>query len=310
MINNYLGSKHLIYLILIFIFTGSCSNKIPEIDLSEKNQTVEITQTKHDPRPIFRIAVGAMISPETTKDYYEELMTLVTNKIGYQPEFTQRRTYAEVNEMVKTREVDMAYVCSGPYTEGKENFEMELLVVPVVNGKPLYTCYIITHINNNINSLEELRGKRFAFTDPNSNTGCLVPTYMLSEMNETPQSFFKDTFFTHSHDNSIKAVSMKQADGASVDGLIWEFMNKVNPEFTKNTKVIQTSDPFGIPPVVVLSTMKKDLKEKLREVFLTLHKDRRGAELLKAINIDYFELGVDSLYNSIRDMRVWLENNQ
>lgn len=43
---------------------------------------------------------------------------------------------------------------------------MEILVVPVVNGKPYYQAYVIVNKDGNINDLNDLKNKPFAFTDP------------------------------------------------------------------------------------------------------------------------------------------------
>ena len=44
--------------------------------------------------------------------------------------------------------------------------------------------------------------------------------------------FFSNTIYTYSHDNSIMAVAKGMVDGASVDGLIWEFYHQRKPTIT------------------------------------------------------------------------------
>lgn len=90
-----------------------------------------------------------------------------------------------------------------------------------------------------------MRGKRFAFSDPLSNSGKLYPTYRLSLINETTESFFgldengrNNSFFTYSHDNSIIAVAEQVADGAAVDSLVYEYMRITKPEIISKTKII------------------------------------------------------------------------
>ena len=98
---------------------------------------------------------------------------------------------------------------------------------------------------------EDLRGKLFAFSDPLSNTGMLIPTYTLAKMGETPELFFRKYIFTYSHDNSIRSVAEKFVDGAAVDSLIWEYLNAKDPEWTAQTRIIYKSASCGIPPLVV-----------------------------------------------------------
>ncbi len=186
--------------------------------------------------------------------------------------------------------------------DGHDQFGLELLVAPQVNGKTEYYSYIIVHIDSPVTTFEGLRDKTFAFTDPQSNTGKLVPTYMLVKMNETPDSFFGKYIYSYAHDKSIKAVGDKKVDGAAVDSLIWEYYNKVRPEITSKTKIILKSSPYGIPPFVVSSGIDPETKNRLRKILLSLHEDEKGKKILKKMMIDKFVLVDDSQYNSIREM--------
>ena len=74
-------------------------------------------------------------------------------------------------------------------------------VEPVVqvrqaNGALGYRSYLIVHADSDIFSPEDIGGKTFAFNDPNSTSGYLVPmTVFLNEMGVSPkQHFAKLTF--------------------------------------------------------------------------------------------------------------------
>ncbi len=291
-------------LLFPLLLLWGCNDDRPTLDISSSHPHSQATAQNH--QQTLRVAIGAMISPEVTRSYYQELLELIAAKTGRRAIFSQRRTYAEINELVKNHEVDVAFVCSGPYVTGHDQFGMELLAAPVAHGQQIYYSYFIVHHNSPIASLEQLRGKRFAFTDPNSNTGHLVPVYLLSMLQEKPETFFAETFYTNSHDNSIQAVAKGLTDGAAVDSLIWEFINTVNPELTAQTKIITQSPPYGIPPVVVNPELDPDLKQGLKEAFLTIHLDPKALPLLKQIQIERFAEVEDSKYDSVRDMERWL----
>lgn len=257
-----------------------------------------------------KIAVAAMISPQYTYTYYVELLGLIGEKMGKKVAFVQKKTYAQVNEMLKERNLDVAFVCSGPYVQGRETFGMEIVAVPVCHGESVYYSYFIASKQSQIRAMEDLRGKVFAFTDPMSNTGCMVPTYVLAKRDETPETFFKNTFFSHSHDNSIKAVSEQLADGAAVDSLIYDFLRLSHPELTDKTVVIEKSPPYGIPPVVVHPAMDPEEKKKLKQVFLTIHQTPEGKAALLKLHIDRFDEGHDEDYATVRELQTFLKTKQ
>lgn len=256
-----------------------------------------------------RVAVAAMVSPERAAHYYADLMQLIGARLNRPVTMVQRKTYAEVNALLEKREIDFAFVCSGAYVDGRERFGMELLAVPVVHGAAVYHSYILAARDGTARSFDDLRGKRFAFTDPKSNTGALVPRYMLARRGETAQSFFADSFFTYSHDNSIHAVASGLADGAAVDSLIWEHMSAAGSADTVRTRIVEKSPPYGIPPVVIHPAADAGFKDRLRTLLLGLHRDAEAAVLLKNLAIDRFELGNDAMYDSVRQMERWLRDN-
>jgi phosphonate transport system substrate-binding protein len=252
------------------------------------------------------VCISGMVTPEEGLPYYQGLSEYVAEKAGMRLRLIHKAEYAELNELLKTGEVDMAFSCSGPYVAGHDDFGLELLAAPVVNGSATYQAYIIVSADSDATSLDSLEGRTFAFTDPDSNTGCLVPTYMLSLEGTTPEKFFGRVIYTYSHDNSIKAVATGEVDGASVDSLIWEYTNATDPEYTSQTKIIARSEPSAIPPVVVRPDLDPEVKAKLREAFLTAHDDPEGRALLEQMHIERFIEIDDSAFDSVREMADWV----
>lgn len=293
----------LLLLYLILLFAGCLTaEESKKINLSERNN--ESFFIKEDIE--IRIAVSNVISSDETFFYYQELFDYFSEKLGKPVRLVQRRSYYETNELIRLNLVDAAFVSPSAYVEGRDEFGTQLLAAPVVNGKTTYNAYIIVHKDSDINAFEKLRGKSFAFTDPMSNTGHLVPVYMLARMNETPNSFFGRYMYTFNHDKAIEAVAGKIVDGASVDSLIWDYINAVNPKFTSQTKIIRISSPCGIPPVVVPVGISPELKEKLKQAFLHLHEEEKGRQFLNKIGVDKFTEISDSTYDSIREMKKWV----
>lgn len=302
--------RSLVYLMFIFTFSSSllsCSRSDEPRKVSLETRETMTAKAVEERADHIRIAVGGMITPKEGFGYYRQFLDYIGEKLGRGVDFVDRDDYAELNALVRSGKVDVAFVCGGPYVDGSDNHGMELLVAPQAYNGTVYYSYIIVAADSPVKRFQDLRGKSFAFTDPLSNSGTLVPTYMLARNGQSPKSFFKKVIYTNSHDKSIRAVAEKLVDGAAVDSLIWEYDNRNNPKFTAKTKIIERSPPYGIPPVVVTPGMDPKLKEKLRDIFLNAHKDPKGRELLKNMMIDKFVLLNDRAYDSIREMKSFLE---
>ena len=90
-----------------------------------------------------RVAIASVISPKETIRIYRELLEYLGQELGRPVEILQRSTYAEVNDLIRAANVDLAFVCSQAYVQGNDEFGMELLVVPEVRSEVTYYSYII-----------------------------------------------------------------------------------------------------------------------------------------------------------------------
>ncbi len=249
-----------------------------------------------------RVAVGAVISPQGTADSYAPLLDYLERKLNRPVELVQRRTYAEVNDLVKTGFVDVAFVCTSAYITGQRDFKMQLLVAPEVNGETVYYSVLIVPTASEAHSMADLRGKVFAFTDPMSNTGHNFPKYLVKQLGSTAESFFSRTFFTYSHDDAIRAVASGLADGAAVDSLVYEYALQREPDLAQHTKIIYRSEPFGIPPVVVGPQARPQIVAQVRDLLIGMATDTAGQKVLSSLNIDRFVTVEDRIYDSARQL--------
>ena len=289
--------QYLLILLMVLTLFFSCNSNqdVKEINLQDDKTSVDSTQSSSQQK--IYVAISTMISPVETFNLYKDLIDYISVKLGVPIEFKQRKTYAEVNELLNQNKLDFAFICTGAYLEARNKMPIEILVVPVVEGKPYYQAYVIVNDESNINSIDELQGKSFAFTDPLSNTGYDYIINILKDRRTNPEKFFSKTIFTYAHDYSIQAVKRKIVDGATVDGLVYEYLKHFQPEKVEGIKIINKSRDFGIPPFVVQKNLDPKLKLKLKNIMLSMHQDSEGKKLLNKIMIDKFIEADDSLYN-------------
>ncbi len=292
----------LLSVLALLIYPLGCSQRPEYNKIDFRNTEPAETPASQPPAVPLRVAIAGVVSPVETLRIYEQLVSYIGQVLHQPVEIVQRGTYAEINDLIRSRYVDFAFICSLPYVIGHNEFGMELLVVPEVNEERVYYSYLIVPTDSNAEGMADLRGKSFAFTDPISNSGSLAPTYRLYQMGETPGSFFRKYIFTYSHDNSVRAVAENLVDGAAVDSLVYDYIITREPAIKAKTKIIAMSEPFGIPPVVVNPALNQEIKARLRGLFLNMHQDEAGREILNGLPIDRFVMGTDSAYNTIREM--------
>lgn len=287
---------------LALLLSACGPDPLPRVHLAEGNPPAPTLAPGKSPKLPLRVAVAAVISPQATLDAYGPLLDYLAARLDRPVQLLQRNTYAEINGLIGSGGADLGFVCGGAYVEGQREFGMELLVVPEVRGEATYSSYVIAARDSPVQSLADLRNRSFAFSDPLSNSGRLAPQWLLYQMGETPESFFASTLFTYSHDNSIRAVADHLVDGAAVDSLVYDFTIARDPTFSRRTRVISKSGPFGIPPVVVHPDLDPALKAQLSQALLDMAVDPAGQAALDKLMIDRFVVASDAAYDSIRKM--------
>jgi phosphonate transport system substrate-binding protein len=257
---------------------------------------------KQPPETSLNVAIASMISPNENMAHYQALLEYIAAKVGRKINLVQRKTYAEINGLLGNGGIDLAFICSGPYVADRDRYHFEALAIPQIHQKPVYRAYLIAGQASSIKRLEDLRGKVFAFSDPDSNAGCIVPRFLLAQQGERLQSFFGKTIFTYSHDNSILAVSRSLVDGAFVHEHIWDYYSAKNPAVTSKVRVVYSSEPYGNPPLVASAFIPEALKNRIRELLVSMHNDPDGAKILSELLIDRFIKPDETLYDPIRRM--------
>lgn len=299
-----------LFLAGLFVATGllstACSEGGAQIDFSRYELQTPVSAAQSPATDTLRMAVAPVLSPRANSDLYEQLADYLGQKLGRPAELVQGQTYAEINDLVKSGDVTLALVCTNPYLQGRDDFGMELLAAPEVNGETSYYSLLIAARGLPASSLAGLRGKTFAFTDPLSNSGRLAPLYQLSLLGASPDSFFSRSIFTYSHDSSVRAVAEGIVDAAAVDSLVFDYLRTTEPSLTEKVDVIEKWGPFGINPLVVNPRLDPRLKGELRTVLLNMEQDAQGKRILHDLSVDRFVVPDDHIYDSVREMRSYL----
>lgn len=279
----------------------ACEGEPPRVvSLADRVDLPEIEQRSNSRE--LRLSIGSIITPEQGYVYYQQMVDYLSDRLDLAITVVDPGNYRKLNTMLEHAEVDIAFVCSGPYVEGRKTFGLELLAAPVVNGEAAYYSDLIVSASSPAKSLDDLQGKSFAFTDPQSNTGCLVPRNLLKQRGHTPESFFSSFSYTYAHDRSIHAVAEGLVDGAAVDSLIWDYLSAADPKLHRRVRVVERFGPFAIPPVVAAPHVPQELREKFRQALLTMHQDPQGQTILQGMHIDRFTPIDDGAYDTIRQM--------
>jgi phosphonate transport system substrate-binding protein len=251
-----------------------------------------------------KFAIASMCSAEHTWHSYKDLVKIIGEKIGLKGVIVLRKSYGETRQLLEQSKIDIAFVCTGTYVTSLNSRKLELLAVPEFEKDLEYRCYIITNKSSGIRKIEDLKNKAFAFTDPESNTGCIIPKWIFEKI-RMPETSFRKMVYTGSHDRSLQAVANGHVDAAAVDALIYHSMINYDEDISEKIDIVWKSESFGIPPIVVNKNLANEKKKRLQKILLEFGENEREKEILRDLQITRFTEPRPESYASV--IKIWQE---
>ena len=142
-----------------------------------------------------------------------------------------------------------------------------------------YEMEIITYPGSGINKIEDIRGKKLAFTSETSNSGFKAPSALLEQEFKMVAKKDYDPVFSGKHDNSIIGVANKDYPAAAIANSVKARMLARNVVKAAALKVIYKSQTFPTTGYGHVFNLKPELAAKVKEAFFSFNWE--GSELLK-----------------------------
>ncbi|ANC76971.1 phosphonate ABC transporter substrate-binding protein [Fictibacillus phosphorivorans] len=279
-------------LLTMILFLSACGTKNDE----KKN-----TDSKKD--EVFTIGVIPAQTEGEMKGALDKLQKVLTEKMDREVKITSYPDYNGVVEAMNYDKIDMAYFGPLTYVVAHEESGAKAIVTQLIKGEPFYYSYLISHKDSKYESLKDMvtdvKNVKFAFGDPSSTSGSLIPSIKLKDegiYRSESDSDFKNVRFTGSHDATALAVQNKQVDVGAIDSAIYDKLIEEGAIDGDQFKVIWKSEKlFQYPWAVSKNTDEKTMK-KLQEIFL----DIKDKEILDAFGATGFTKADNKDYESIR----------
>lgn len=186
-------------------------------------------------------------------------------------------SYAEHIRYIGEDMVDIAYMGPASFVNTVNQFgRKQILAKLEVNGYSYFQGNIVVRQDSGIKSLEELKGRRIAFGDPNSTMSYIVPHHMLHQA-----GVFSDKAAKHDFLNSHNNVALGVLSGNYVAGA-------VKPSVFKKFEAQGLSTISVTPKIsehlfVTRSTLPAKQVKALRQAMLNIKKSSEGMSALHTI---------------------------
>ncbi len=273
-------------LLLVAVGCGSSEGK------SQKSTTSEITE--------LRVSFIPTESAEEVLERYQGIIDYLSEELDMKVKPYVATDYTGVIEAMRSQKVDVAWYGPFSYILAAKEAGAEAFVSPIgEDGKDIYYSYFITYKGSGIDSLDDLKGKSFAFGDPASTSGHLIPRYYLTKAGLNPEEDMT-VQFSGGHDATALAVKNKKVDAGAMASEVYERMKKkglIDPDMVV---IFKKSDPLPLDPWAYRSDLPRELKDRIKEALLTI--EEKAPEALEGTGFIKFKAVDDSRYDVIRDV--------
>ncbi|KAJ8731286.1 hypothetical protein PYW07_004450 [Mythimna separata] len=258
------------------------------------------------------IRIVTYMCPSHPVQLYELILELLEDALGcfatLQYESRSPGPLSDRPDPFSTDKTDLAFMTASAFMKlrGKKNPFIELLpVTPVfahqmnVENKPGYFSDIIIHSDkkaHNVNTLLDLRGCTFAYSDEESLSGSKIVLKTLKEKGENA-SFFGSLLRSGSHLSSAQMVLSKQAEWAAVDSTTLLFTKKYMYDGGKDIITLETLGRLPPYPIVVNAKLKAETKKAISNALLNLSQTQQWKNKFAKFGIIKFEVNSDVAYD-------------
>ncbi len=205
-------------------------------------------------------------------------------------------------------EIQLCWLCGLPYVWKADSGapQIELVATPVMaapryGDQPVYFSDVVVNAHSRFLSFGDLRGVSWAYNEQHSHSGYNVVRQHLARLGET-HGYFGAAVESGAHQQSLRMIVDGTVAASAIDSTVLEAEFARSPRLRGAVRVIDTLGPSPMPPWVMRAELPTALKQSLRSLFVGMHDDAGGRQILQSWGIARFEAVQDAAYDPIRTM--------
>jgi phosphonate transport system substrate-binding protein len=144
-----------------------------------------------------KLGVG-LFQPDREKNdsTYKPLANYLAAKLGRTVELRTVDTWEGLAKSLANGETDLALMGPWGYVLANHEAGAQAISTILYDGKPEYFALMITHPDSGIQTVQDLKGRTFAFGDKGSTSGYLIPLHYFMTQGINPDTYFSKVLYT------------------------------------------------------------------------------------------------------------------
>lgn len=233
---------------------------------------------------------------------FKPLINHLESVLGIEVEGKSASDYAGIITAMAHKHIEFAYFGPKSYTDAANKANAQAVALEMgESGQKGYYGVIISKKGSGIKTLEHAKGRGFAFNDPNSTSGYLVPMVLFKrDLKVDPKKYFKHVKWSGSHGASILGVKNGTIEVASTNDIDLRRMAEKGQVSTDDFNILWTSDLIPGSPMCVRGDLPESLKAAYAGALMMFNSDKMGLQKLQIGGYTHCD---DSTYDPIRYLK-------
>lgn len=262
--------------------------------------SVVSAQDRSDWPERLRFGIIPVEGSAAARERFAPLTAHLERVLGIPVELTVGADYAAVIIAMTSEQLELAWFGPDSYVQAAAQAGAEAFVLEdtLVSGTS-YEALIIAGAAGEITSLADAAGRTFAFTDPNSTSGYLVPeAHFLASEGVSAAAYFAEVVYSGTHEASILGVLNGTLEVAATSTLALQQLYDKGAATPEDFRVLWTSAPIPGFPMAHRGDLPESLKTALKGAFLEFAEPAA----LELLGLRRYAETDDATYDGIRDM--------
>lgn len=199
---------------------------------------------------------------------FKPLGAYLEQQLEMKVEFVPVSDYAAVVEAIAADRIDLAWLGGFTFVQTRLKTGNAIPLVQRAEDEK-FTSKIIS-ADPAVQSLQDLKGKTFAFGSVSSTSGSLMPRFFMLQDGIKPEEFFSRIAYSGAHDATAAWVQAGKADGGVLNASVWDKLVAAGKIDSDKVRVIATTPPYFDYNWTVRGTLDVGLRDKIQAAFLAL----------------------------------------
>lgn len=227
---------------------------------------------------VLRVSAIPDEAPTELQRKFKPLGAYLEQQLGMQVEFVPVSDYAAVVEALASDRLDMAWLGGFTFVQTRLKTGNAIPLVQREQDAKFTSKYITA--NPTVKSLQDLKGKTFAFGSVSSTSGSLMPRFFMQKDGITPEQFFSRVAYSGAHDATVAWVQAGKVDGGVLNASVWDKLVAAGKVDTSKVVVLGTTPPYYDYNWTVRGNLDPALSAKIKAAFLALDPAKPADKLI------------------------------